>query len=78
VIAVKDSYENRLDLRLGIRGLQPQAFARTKSTTIFGATIDIVGCEDLIAMKTFAGACKISRMYGESWLYRGSFWTMSC
>jgi len=55
VIAVKDSYENRLDLLLGIRGLQAQAFTRTKSTTIFGATIDIIGCEDLIAMKTFAG-----------------------
>jgi hypothetical protein len=55
VVVVEDSHENRVDLLLGISGLTPEASGRVSTTSLLGATIRVVGAEDLVAMKIFAG-----------------------
>jgi len=55
VIAVQDRFGNMLDLILGIRGMDPAASQRAVDTTLLDAQVRIVGIEDLIAMKLFAG-----------------------
>jgi predicted nucleotidyltransferase len=54
-LALEDHYENRVDLLIGIRGFDPTAFARTISIGIGAQHLRIVGLEDFIAMKIFAG-----------------------
>ena len=55
VISVADGNLNRVDLILGIQGMEPDAFSRTVSVTLLGCEIQLVGLNDLIAMKLFAG-----------------------
>ncbi|MBI3295758.1 MAG: hypothetical protein HYZ71_13615 [Deltaproteobacteria bacterium] len=55
VISLEDSHHNRVDLILGIRGMDPAAFSRVVETSLLGSTIRIIGIEDFIAMKLFAG-----------------------
>ena len=57
-IRVEDGYRNRVDLLLGIRGMDPDAVHRCVSAGFFGSTVRVIGAEDLIAMKIFAGALK--------------------
>ncbi|NJN05185.1 MAG: hypothetical protein HC814_00545 [Rhodobacteraceae bacterium] len=44
-----------MDLLGGLRGLDPDAFERTISVQISGTKLRIIGREDFIAMKCFAG-----------------------
>jgi hypothetical protein len=55
VLVVKDSFENEVDLILGIRGMDPAARSRSVLTTYQDKSIRIIGAEDLVAMKVFAG-----------------------
>ncbi len=54
-ILVKDQYENRVDLLLGIRGMDPEASSRCVSAKLLDSSVRIMGAEDLIAMKVSAG-----------------------
>jgi len=56
VIAVTDEHFNKVDLLTGIRGLSPDFADRTISVSVFGESLRIIGLEDFIAMKVFAGA----------------------
>ncbi len=55
MLKVSDEHENRVDLLLGLRGLDPQAFARGLDVPFQGSTLRFIGLEDFIAMKAFAG-----------------------
>ena len=55
LLAIGDRHGNRVDLLGGLRGLDPEAFARTIAVPFAGITLRIIGREDFIAMKCFAG-----------------------
>jgi hypothetical protein len=55
LLRLNDLYENRVDLLLGLRGLEPQAFSRAVDVSFQGRTLKFIGREDFIAMKVFAG-----------------------
>jgi len=44
-----------MDLLLGLRGIEPQAFSRLVEIPFQGTTLKFIGREDFIAMKVFAG-----------------------
>ena len=52
---VDDRFENRLDLLLSVRGMDPDAVHRCLSTQMLDSTVRVISAEDLIAMKLFAG-----------------------
>ena len=55
LLAINDQFGNRVDLLGGLRGLDPDAFKRTLAVPFSGTTLRIIGREDFIAMKCFAG-----------------------
>jgi hypothetical protein len=55
VIRLTDTFGNRVDVLVGLRGLDAQAFSRTVQVPFHGSTLDFIGREDFIAMKVFAG-----------------------
>jgi predicted nucleotidyltransferase len=55
MLVISDKHGNRVDLLAGLRGLDPQTLSRALEVPFSGATIRVVGCEDFIAMKCFAG-----------------------
>ncbi len=55
VLQLADRYENRVDLLGGLRGLEPDAFLRTIEVQFQGVALRVIGREDFIAMKAFAG-----------------------
>ena len=55
LLAIGDRHGNRVDLLGGLRGLDPEAFGRTIGVPFAGTTLRIIGREDFIAMKCFAG-----------------------
>jgi predicted nucleotidyltransferase len=55
MLVIGDKHQNRVDLLGGLRGLDPGTLSRTVEVPFSGATIRVVGCEDFIAMKCFAG-----------------------
>jgi hypothetical protein len=55
LLAVRDRYENRVDLLAGLRGLDPEAFSRSITVPFLGSSVRIMGREDFIATKCFAG-----------------------
>jgi len=55
VIRLSDAFGNRVDVLVGLRGLDPEAFARTIEIPFHGSTLEFIGREDFIAMKVFAG-----------------------
>ena len=55
LVRVSDSFGNQVDVLLGIRGLDPQAFSRTVEVPLEGKRLRFVGREDFIAMKVAAG-----------------------
>ena len=55
IIRVTDTFGNRVDVLVGLRGLDAQAFSRTIQVPFHGSTLDFIGREDFIAMKVFAG-----------------------
>jgi hypothetical protein len=55
VVSVEDKHENRVDLLLGIRGMDPHAPARATLGKFLDSSLRFIGVEDLVAMKVFAG-----------------------
>lgn len=55
LLVLTDSYENRVDLLAGLRGLDPGAFSRCIKIPFQGESLRVIGLEDFIAMKVFAG-----------------------
>lgn len=55
VLALSDPFGNRVDLLVGLRGLEVEAFQRAIEVTFQGTQLRVVGVEDFIAMKLFAG-----------------------
>lgn len=55
VVVVRDQHENQVDLLLGVRGMDADAAQRCLTTTLLGESVRMIGVEDLIAMKLFAG-----------------------
>jgi hypothetical protein len=55
MLVISDTHGNRVDLLGGLRGLDPQAFSRTLEVPFNGDTLRVIGREDFIAMKCFAG-----------------------
>lgn len=55
MLRLRDSFENRVDLLIGIRGMEAQAFARRIDVPFQGRQLKFIGREDFIAMKVFAG-----------------------
>jgi hypothetical protein len=55
LLQLKDQFDNRVDLLLGLRGLEPDAFARAVEIQFQGLALRVIGREDFIAMKAFAG-----------------------
>lgn len=55
LLDLRDAHGNRVDLLIGLRGLDPEALSRAGEVAFLGGVLRIVGREDLIAMKVFAG-----------------------
>ena len=55
LIEIRDRYGNRVDLLLGLRGMDPELLGRTLPVRLGGVELAIVGKEDFIAMKAYAG-----------------------
>ena len=55
LLAVTDPFANRVDLLIGLRGLDAAAMERAKVVTLSGFPLNIIGREDFIAMKAHAG-----------------------
>ncbi len=55
VINIEDEFQNRVDLLIGIRGMGEDAADRTITASFVKSKIKIIGVEDFIAMKLFAG-----------------------
>jgi hypothetical protein len=57
LLLVKDHHGNRVDLLAGLRGLDPGIYERALHMPIGGLTssLHVASCEDLLAMKLFAG-----------------------
>jgi predicted nucleotidyltransferase len=58
VVHGEDRFKNRVDLLMNIRGMTEAVFSRTIEAEFMGARIHLVGIEDFIAMKIFAGSPK--------------------
>jgi predicted nucleotidyltransferase len=55
VLQVSDVFKNRVDLLVGLRGLEPDAFSRAIEVKFQGTSMRVISLEDFIAMKVFAG-----------------------
>ncbi len=55
MLILRDGYENTVELLVGLRGLDPNAFNRTIEVPFQGEILRIIGREDFIAMKCYAG-----------------------
>jgi hypothetical protein len=58
VVNIEDRFQNRVDLLIGIRGMGEDVFERAVTTSFMKKKIKIIGAEDFIAMKVFAGSSK--------------------
>ena len=55
LLKVSDAHFNRVDLLLGLRGMEQDAFSRVVAVPFQGTTLRFIGREDFVAMKVFAG-----------------------
>jgi len=55
VLIIEDSLGNAVDLLIGVRGMDPNAVERCLTTSMLNSIVRVIGAEDLIAMKLFAG-----------------------
>jgi hypothetical protein len=55
LLRLNDLYDNSVDLLIGLRGMEPQAFSRGIEVPFQGVALKFIGREDFIAMKVFAG-----------------------
>ncbi len=58
VVNIEDGFGNRVDLLMTIRGMTDAVFSRAIEAEFMGTQIRVVGIEDFIAMKIFAGGPK--------------------
>jgi len=58
VVNIEDNFRNRVDLLMNIRGMADAVFSRAVEADFMGAQIRVIGIEDFIAMKIFAGSAK--------------------
>lgn len=58
VISAEDGFGNRVDLLMNIRGMTEASFSRAVKSKFMKKPIRLVGIEDFIAMKIFAGSPK--------------------
>jgi hypothetical protein len=58
VLVLLDRHGNKVDLLGGLRGLEPAAFSRARAVPFEGEALRVIGREDFIAMKVFAGSHK--------------------
>ena len=56
LLAVEDEYGNRVDLLIGLRGLDRSAVDRAIDVPFQGTVVNVLGREDFIATKLFASA----------------------
>jgi predicted nucleotidyltransferase len=56
VINIQDTFHNRVDLLMGIRGMTQELFDRAQEAQFMDSSIKIVSLEDFIALKIFAGS----------------------
>jgi predicted nucleotidyltransferase len=56
MLILSDGHDNHVDLLGGLRGMDPAIFSRTVEVPFMGVNLRIVGREDFIAMKCFAGS----------------------
>jgi predicted nucleotidyltransferase len=56
MLTLSDVYHNHVDLLGVLRGVDPAIFSRTVAVPFRGVNLRIVGREDFIAMKCFAGS----------------------
>jgi predicted nucleotidyltransferase len=55
MLVLRDAHGNQVELLGGLRGMDPEVFSRTVEVPLMGVNLRIVGREDFIAMKCFAG-----------------------
>jgi predicted nucleotidyltransferase len=55
MLILTDSHNNHVELLGGLRGMDPAIFSRTVQVPFMGVNLRIVGREDFIALKCFAG-----------------------
>jgi len=55
MLVLSDAFGNQVELLGGLRGMGPDVFSRTVEIPFLGVSLRIVGREDFIAMKCFAG-----------------------
>jgi len=55
LLAITDQFGNRVDLLIGLRGMDPAAMKRSREVALSGFPLRIIGREDFIAMKAHAG-----------------------
>ena len=55
VLNVEDVFRNRVDLLMDIHGMTDTVFSRTVEAAFMSTNIHVIGLEDFIAMKLFAG-----------------------
>ncbi|MCU0976265.1 MAG: hypothetical protein MUC71_08135 [Steroidobacteraceae bacterium] len=55
VLALHDAFGNRVDLLFGLKGLGADAFGRTITVPFQDRDLLVIGREDFVAMKVFAG-----------------------
>ena len=58
VITAEDRFRNRVDLLMNIQGMSEAVFSRTIEAKFMDARLCVIGMEDFIAMKIFAGSQK--------------------
>lgn len=58
VLVLSDRYGNRVDLLAGVRGLERAAFSRAITVPFQNEALRVIGREDFVAMKIFAGGPK--------------------
>jgi predicted nucleotidyltransferase len=55
LLEIKDRHANRVDLLLGLRGMDPELMNRTRQVRLGESMLAIISREDFIAMKAYAG-----------------------
>ena len=55
MLVLQDAHGNRVELLGGLTGMDPEVLSRTVEVPFMGVNLRIVGREDFIAMKCFAG-----------------------
>jgi hypothetical protein len=55
MLVLRDVHDNQVELLGGLRGMDRDVFSRTVEVPFLGLSLRIVGREDFIAMKCFAG-----------------------